>query len=245
MSDLPDLLRRSCDAGHRCHLRLNPNAHSNPPPVFVVRTIKNRFLVNGVFEEHLTAHGLLPFSKPTSSKEKFTLDPSLLSALVDRWRPETHTFHLSCGELTPTLKDVSMITALPIKGTPLVPAAYSSIWPTVVQDRLGVGMPATSRGGSRPRGVPLSWLVNNFQELPAEADAAIMSRHLFAPIYGFGSAMLAYTYRGLCDATKKTRASSKGHILAPYNPERVMRQFGKHQDIPPPSPRRLVADVHL
>jgi hypothetical protein len=34
-----------------------------------------------------------------------------------------------------------------------------------------------------------------------------------SPIYSFGSAMLAYTYRGLCDATKKTRASSKGHIL--------------------------------
>jgi hypothetical protein len=152
MSDLPDLLRRSCDAGHRCHLWLNPDAHSNPPPVFRVRTIKNRFLVNNVYEEHLRAHGLLPFSKLTSSKEKFTLDPSLLSALVDRWRPETHTFHLSCGELTPTLKDVSMITCLPIKGTPLVPAAYSSIWPMEVQDRLGVAMPATSRGGSRPRG---------------------------------------------------------------------------------------------
>jgi hypothetical protein len=230
---------------------VEPGRALKPTPTFRVQTIKNRFLVNNVYEEHLRAHGLLPFSKLTSSKEKFTLDPSLLSALVDRWRPETHTFHLSCGELTPTLKDVSMITALPIKGTPLVPAAYSSIWPTEVQDRLGVAMPATSRGGSRPRGVPLSWLVNNFQELPAEADAAIMSRHLFAyllylfgimfpsshgdivlpglikiaenivdsppppsPIYSFGSAMLAYTYRGLCDATKKTRASSKGHILA-------------------------------
>ncbi|XP_071680986.1 uncharacterized protein [Lolium perenne] len=33
-------------------------------------------------------------------------------------------------------------------------------------------------------------------------------------------------------------------MVEPYNPERVMRQFGLHQDIPPPSPRRLVADVH-
>ena len=179
-SDLPDLLRRSCDAGHCCHLWLNPDAHSNPPQTFRLRTIKNRFLVNIVYEDHLRPHGLLAYSKLTSSREKFTLDPSLLSALVDRWRPETHTFHLSCGELTPTLKDVSMITCLPIKGTPLVPDAYSSIWPTEVQDRLGVAMPATSRVGSRPRGVPLSWLVNNFQELPADADNAIMRRHLFA-----------------------------------------------------------------
>jgi hypothetical protein len=31
------------------------------------------------------------------------LDSSLLTALVDRWRPETHTFHLPCGEMAPTL----------------------------------------------------------------------------------------------------------------------------------------------
>ena len=35
------------------------------------------------------------------------LDRSLLTALVDRWRPETHTFHLPCGEMTPTLPDVA------------------------------------------------------------------------------------------------------------------------------------------
>ena len=39
-----------------------------------------------------------------------------LTALVDRWRPETHTFHLPCGELTVTLEDVAMILGLPIRG---------------------------------------------------------------------------------------------------------------------------------
>jgi hypothetical protein len=149
--DLPDLLRRSCDAGHRCHLWLNPDAHSNPPPTFRVWTIKSRFLVNNVYENHLRTHGLLPYSKLTSRREKFTLDPSLLSSLVDRWRAETHTFHLSYGELTSTLKDVSIITCLPFKGTPLVPVSYFSIWPTEVHDHLGVAMLATSHGGSLPR----------------------------------------------------------------------------------------------
>ncbi|MBA0630577.1 hypothetical protein Godav_002660, partial [Gossypium davidsonii] len=26
------------------------------------------------------------------------LDPTLVSTLVERWRPKTHTFYLSCGE---------------------------------------------------------------------------------------------------------------------------------------------------
>ena len=44
------------------------------------------------------------------------LDRSLLTALVDRWRPETHTFHLPCGELTLTLQDVAYLLGLPIVG---------------------------------------------------------------------------------------------------------------------------------
>lgn len=35
-----------------------------------------------------------------------------LTALVDRWRLETHTFHLPSGELTVTLEDVAMILLL-------------------------------------------------------------------------------------------------------------------------------------
>ena len=48
------------------------------------------------------------------------VETSLLSALVDRWRLETHTFHMPFGEITVTLKDVAMITGLPIRGTPVV-----------------------------------------------------------------------------------------------------------------------------
>ncbi|KAK5776784.1 hypothetical protein PVK06_044748 [Gossypium arboreum] len=39
---------------------------------------------------------------------------NLISALVKRWRPETHTFYLSCGECTVTLEDVAFQLGLPI-----------------------------------------------------------------------------------------------------------------------------------
>ncbi|XP_058775861.1 serine/threonine-protein phosphatase 7 long form homolog [Vicia villosa] len=37
-------------------------------------------------------------------------------ALQERWRPETHTFHLPIGECTVTLEDVYMLLGLPIDG---------------------------------------------------------------------------------------------------------------------------------
>ncbi|RYR21076.1 hypothetical protein Ahy_B03g066322 [Arachis hypogaea] len=51
---------------------------------------------------------------------------ALLSALVERWRPETHTFHLPVGEVTVTLEDVSYILGLPINGEAVTGRSDSS-----------------------------------------------------------------------------------------------------------------------
>ncbi|RYR31580.1 hypothetical protein Ahy_B01g056406 [Arachis hypogaea] len=46
----------------------------------------------------------------------FWLDESLVSAFVERWRLEMHTFHMPFGECTLTLQDVAFQLGLPVDG---------------------------------------------------------------------------------------------------------------------------------
>jgi len=43
-------------------------------------------------------------------------DRDMLTALMERWDPNSNKFHLPMGEITVTLEDVYKITRLPIKG---------------------------------------------------------------------------------------------------------------------------------
>jgi hypothetical protein len=40
---------------------------------------------------------------------RFNYDTPLIAAFMDRWRPETHTFHLPVGEMTPSLENAAML----------------------------------------------------------------------------------------------------------------------------------------
>ncbi|CAI0393752.1 unnamed protein product, partial [Linum tenue] len=47
-------------------------------------------------------------------------DASLITALVERWRPETSSFHMSVGEVTITLEDVATLSGLLIDGEAVI-----------------------------------------------------------------------------------------------------------------------------
>ena len=67
--------------------------------------------------------GLLPLARLVEGDGslRFNYNYSLLAALVDRWRPKTHTFHLTVGEMAPTLQDVSYLLGLPLRGNAMGP----------------------------------------------------------------------------------------------------------------------------
>ena len=75
----------------------------------------------------LQATGLLTLARQVQGGT-VSLDRSLLTALVDRWRPETHTFHLPCGEMAPTLQDVAYLLGLPLDGDAVGPRAVPPSW---------------------------------------------------------------------------------------------------------------------
>src|SRR6185437_12712849 len=82
----------------------------------------------------LSEAGLLTIGRLAESGS-VKLDRSLLTALVDRWRPETNTFHLPCGEMTPILQDVAMLLGLPISGDAVGPHVVLPTWLDDLEER--------------------------------------------------------------------------------------------------------------
>ena len=65
------------------------------------------------------------------------IDHNLITAFVERWRPETHTFHLPHGETTITLQDVEVLLGIPIDGEVIV-GKNDLTWAAKCQSLLGI-----------------------------------------------------------------------------------------------------------
>ena len=116
----------------------------------------------------------------------FTVDRGLLSALVDRWRPETHTFHLPVGEMAVTQQDVSLLLGLPLVDRVVAARAVDPDWRQVILQWFdGVLPPVEDQppqvGFSDNHGPTKAWLLQfTAEHLALDAEEWRVRRHLEA-----------------------------------------------------------------
>ncbi|RYQ87336.1 hypothetical protein Ahy_B09g094839 [Arachis hypogaea] len=119
--------------------------------------------------------------------EEFRLDEALVSAFVERWHLETHTFHMPFGECTITLQDVAYQLGLPVDGR-YVSGCLSEfhiyieggrpawVW---FEELLGVVPPPSQ---VQKYAVNCSWFQETFGECPEGADEDTVRRYARAYI---------------------------------------------------------------
>ncbi|CAN1294596.1 Protein MAIN-LIKE 2 [Linum perenne] len=123
----------------------------------------------------------------------FTPDSELITALVERWRPETSTFHLYHGEATITLEDVHFLTGLSIDGVLVesqrrIPTGDSDLQ-IYVEQLLGKKPSTADLSAGR---VKMAWLRNHFGTIRDDADQETIEQHCRAYILDFfGSCIFA------------------------------------------------------
>ena len=91
------------------------------------------------------------------------IDHALVTSLVDRWRPETSTFHFPTGEITITLADVSCLLGVTVEGNPVTIRQLSN-YEDICQQCLGVVPPRSEIRGAT---VKLTWLRDMFADEPS------------------------------------------------------------------------------
>ncbi|XP_068485021.1 protein MAIN-LIKE 2-like [Phaseolus vulgaris] len=108
-----------------------------------------------------------------------TIDKGLLCAFVERWHPETNSFHLLVGELTITLDDVSNLLHLPIIGQFYTYLSLDAVAATdLLVDSLRVerGVAAAETRHCQGGHVRLSWLREMYEDACSRRQWTVAAR---------------------------------------------------------------------
>ncbi|CAK8568006.1 unnamed protein product [Lathyrus sativus] len=171
------------------------------------------------------------------------IDSSLVVALLENWRPETHMFHFSTGECTITLEDVNMLLGLRVDEKAI--NGPTEVTNDVYMESLGVEPTEANKNRGSVR---IMWLENLYEVLknnsaPTEEHIVLQAKvyillvivtilfpdksqnllhSSWIPFIGdlekcgtfsWGSACLTKLYREMCKATVKDVRSMSGCVL--------------------------------
>ncbi|CAN1155896.1 Serine/threonine-protein phosphatase 7 long form homolog [Linum perenne] len=126
----------------------------------------------------------------------FTPDPELITALIERWHPETSTFDLFHDETTITLEDVHFLTSMSVDGELVesqrhLPTLESDLQNYVLE--LLRKKPSDDLSAAR---VKMTWLRSHFGTIRGDADPQTIEQHCRAYILDFfGSCIFADRFR--------------------------------------------------
>ncbi|KAL5137768.1 Serine/threonine-protein phosphatase 7 long form [Glycine soja] len=148
------------------------------------------------------------------------INASLISALIERWRPETHTFHMRCGECTITLQDVSVLLGISVDGLPLI-GPTNLDWADLCEELLGV-RPQEGEIKEQVRRFARAWILRFIGSvLFADKSSNKVSLRYIQFLrdfeecgtYAWGAAVLGFLYREMCSVTDYNTKSIGGMCI--------------------------------
>nr|XP_009629219.1 protein MAIN-LIKE 1-like [Nicotiana tomentosiformis] len=146
--------------------------------------------------------------------------------MIERWRPETHTFHLPIGEATIMLEDEEVLFGLPVDGLPVAYQHalrdYRGFHYMHMLQRLTRFQPAEETALSGASRLPLTPVQQHLEAVDAEitddSPPEVIGRHtrlvlllMFDGVL-WGATVIGYLYRQMCRASMGTQRDVAGFL---------------------------------